>query len=984
MPLTPLEVDFIVDTAVAVTTRTYAYLRSFGSSTSHTPLSHSDVAELHEQFVLVFRNATAPAMSDEVSEAFNLYLHSTDFNVWMSHALTVRLLGHQDEFKEALWDEFSDGLASYCSIPPLTLEYGRPLAALLLGKCNDSIPDALDRKIASDAQARQILRDQEINLLLQSIRGEIAHHSTVRASSAREFLSYRDNLRLAISLDVSDIAPPTFDDRRRVPIDDLYVSPTIIPEEELPPGMDSMGEEELLFDIDRTVLLGDPGGGKSTLATKIAFDLSNGARPVSTLCDEGLLGFPIILREYDTFTPEGDKSFVQFMESRSQGKYQLPVPEGSLEWLLETGRLLVIFDGLDELLDTSHRMDVAKRVEAFAMKYPRVPMLVTSRSIGYGEAPLRTTMFSKYVLSGFSADQVQEYVSKWFALSADGGDQDHLADAFMDDSETVMDLRTNPLLLSLMCTIYRNENFIPRNRPQVYEKCAQMLFERWDRDRRIRPELPFDTYIDTAMKDLAYWIFTDESLSSGVTERQLVGRASAFLKQALYTDSDEEAERAANGFIQFCRGRAWVFTDTGTTPEGEAIYQFTHRTFLEYFAASHLVRQSKSVDELMGVLTPRIANAEWDMVAQLAIHQYNRKQADSYGELMSHCESLAMDPTVELAKRRNIMAFVSRCLSHVVGPRDVTTRMVALIWHIHSEVSLEGRDGQRQPTSVPTSLIQPLRSAALDNQVPVIRGTAVHFESVRGNDGEEVFLGALAFLTNSEGAREWPWFMDHWHTGDPELGTMVTRLREWSHVRVWAGMDAFWRSELSLAEFIERFGLETCYWSCEIPGSGIRYGSFAWLAMHRKLISVSESSDNDDWFEDRIDEVLRVMGESLLTSTLRINRGEWTPERVAELVVVKPLVHFGTEVPTFQEAVWISLVMASIAEIIHEFEPGRLGALAEELGSSHVPRMATMISSRFGLGDVKTLPLNAEQPDLPAIERLENWARGELDLVEFA
>ena len=42
---------------------------------------------------------------------------------------------------------------------------------------------------------------------------------------------------------------------------------------------------------------------------------------------------------------------------------------------------------------------------------------------------------------------------------------------------------------------------------------------------------------------------------------------------------------AAREFVEFCRGRMWVFTDAGTTVSGQRLYGFTHRTFLEYFAA---------------------------------------------------------------------------------------------------------------------------------------------------------------------------------------------------------------------------------------------------------------------------------------------------------------------------------------------------------------------------------------------------------------
>ena len=66
------------------------------------------------------------------------------------------------------------------------------------------------------------------------------------------------------------------------------------------------------------------------------------------------------------------------------------------------GRGVVIFDGLDELLDTSRRADVTARVERFCAEYPLAAVLVTSRQIGYDEARLDDRQFTTYRLGGFT------------------------------------------------------------------------------------------------------------------------------------------------------------------------------------------------------------------------------------------------------------------------------------------------------------------------------------------------------------------------------------------------------------------------------------------------------------------------------------------------------------------------------------------------------------------------------------------------------
>jgi predicted NACHT family NTPase len=247
--------------------------------------------------------------------------------------------------------------------------------------------------------------------------------------------------------------------------------------------------------------------------------------------------------------------------------------------------------------------------------------------------------------------------------------QKEKAKNYIEESEIVPDLRSNPLMLALMCNIYRGENYIPQNRPDVYEKCTTMLFERWDKGRGIHVSLPFEAIIKPAMMYLAHWIYANESLQGGVTERDLIIKATDYLCGRRFEDRDE-AERAAREFIEFCRGRAWVFTDTGTTKTGEKLYQFTHRTFLEYFTASHLVRIYPTPDRLGKMLLPKIALREWDIVAQLAFQIQNKNVEGAGDELLM----MLIDPiNHETDKIKwNMVSFAGRCLEFLIPIPKVT------------------------------------------------------------------------------------------------------------------------------------------------------------------------------------------------------------------------------------------------------------------------------------------------------------------------
>jgi predicted NACHT family NTPase len=102
-----------------------------------------------------------------------------------------------------------------------------------------------------------------------------------------------------------------------------------------------------------------------------------------------------------------------------------------------------------------------------------------------------------------------------------------------------------------------------------------------------------------------------------VTERDLITETTMFLRGRGF-ESGDDARAAAAEFVEFCRGRMWVFSEVGTTATGENLYAFTHRTFLEYFAAAWLAYDCDTPERLARRLAPRIAREEWPVVAELA------------------------------------------------------------------------------------------------------------------------------------------------------------------------------------------------------------------------------------------------------------------------------------------------------------------------------------------------------------------------------
>jgi hypothetical protein len=517
------------------------------------------------------------------------------------------------------------------------------------------------------AQVRAEAYNARIVALLGAIERQVAALADPGRRTEAE-AAFLDRYRRQAHLRHGFLTPPDFDRRRRVPVADIYV-PTGIREEdgaermrELPDTGWDLNVWDLADRAGRTVLLGDPGGGKTT-ATNVLTDhfAADGSARVA---------FLVTLREYAAKTPI-EWSVAEHVEHNLKTLYQSPAPDGLVERLLLTGRAVVIFDGLDELLDTSRRRDVSDRVEQFCSAYPLTPVLVTSRVVGYDQARLDDTQFSCYRLGGFGDAEVTEYAGKWFGTQEGLSPEEAAAKAraFIAESAHATDLRANPLLLSLMCILYRSAGSLPGDRAGIYAKCAELLLRKWDEQRDLYRKLGSDHLVEPTLRYLAWWLFTGEDSKAVASERELTDETAEFLYERGY-ETEYAARAAAREFVEFCRGRMWVFSDAGTTADGEQLYGFTHRTFLEYFAAWHLAVTSETPEELARLLLSRItAFGGWEIVGELAV----KLKSDAADQGADRVYGAMLD---EAQANPSALAFIARCTASA-RPSPGTVRRLA-------------------------------------------------------------------------------------------------------------------------------------------------------------------------------------------------------------------------------------------------------------------------------------------------------------------
>ncbi|WP_201865301.1 NACHT domain-containing protein [Microvirga soli] len=447
--------------------------------------------------------------------------------------------------------------------------------------------------------------------------------------------------------------------------------------------LEKIGYTDLRLQFRRVVVLGDPGGGKSTLCQSICYDLARQSvfslqTDAARKTEPQLQKIPlrVILRTFERArTSEPQLSILEFILRDIQNHVSADRSEfePAIRKLLATGRAVLAFDGLDEILATAQRRDFVDLVLSFCDQYPLCPVLVTSRLVGYDDAPLGDD-FEELVLEKFDDQEVFAYTTKFMQVvgNRQKREAEALANAFVrQTTANAADLRRNPLMLGLMAWIFNARGDVPSNRPEIYQECATLLFERWDPDRNINADVPPDFDRIQLFSHLASKIYGHPELSSGVEKKWLQKQAEDYFEDIYFQKA--KAYEASKALVKFIVGRAWVMSEVG-----DNVFSFTHQTFLEYFFARHIDNRCDTVKEVFADIEEKIRKSEWDVVAHLALQITTYRNARRQDEALRYLGSM-LSSYNNVKELEAVLSFSARSLEYITGSETVIRELITQI-----------------------------------------------------------------------------------------------------------------------------------------------------------------------------------------------------------------------------------------------------------------------------------------------------------------
>ncbi len=333
------------------------------------------------------------------------------------------------------------------------------------------------------------------------------------------------------------------------------------------------------------MVLGGPGMGKSTFLRKVGLEaLKQGQGEYRHVC------IPVFLelRKY-----RWDKATGINLQSKIAEEFEncgLLEYQECTERLLEQGKLLVLFDGLDEV-PTELLGQMTGAIKDLVDRYSKNRFVASCRIAAYRSFQ-SFSRFTDVAIANFDEQQIRCFIENWFR-SHDREDwgQECLARLNSDDHQATRELAQTPLLLTLICILFLKRGEFPTKRATLYGEAVWTLLAEWDASKDIVRQQPYKG-LDTKCKEImlaeiAYSNFSSNNLF--LQQGEIVQQIEQILGEML-----DEKRVDGRDVLRSVEEQHGLLVN-----RYDDIYSFSHLTIQEFLTAKHIIDNNLNISVIV-------------------------------------------------------------------------------------------------------------------------------------------------------------------------------------------------------------------------------------------------------------------------------------------------------------------------------------------------------------------------------------------------
>ncbi len=362
------------------------------------------------------------------------------------------------------------------------------------------------------------------------------------------------------------------------------------------------------LNYSRLLVYGWPGSGKTSYLKWLA-----------TQCNRGELlpGHVPVFLEMRSFAPKARQQTLYDEIRQYFENCRVEAVEQVTRRLLMEGRVFLLIDGLDEVSE-SQRSLVYTQVEEILRTFYNCRFAFSCRlplPLPFGGS------FEKMLIAPFSARQRATYVRRWFE-TARAENPEQIARQFLErlgKHVTYGELTRTPILLDLLCRVFRQYSRFPYTRADVYDLGLHSLLREEAHNLRnssVLKDISLETTRDL-LRAIAAEFFLRPQIQTAFDRRELERKVADY-----FVSTSDIAKSSVAAYR--------IITDVELTyglvvQQASNLCSFSHLTFQEYFTAEYLVNADRQLE-----VHPHLTNPQWRFVIQLVAELLRPEQTEAF------------------------------------------------------------------------------------------------------------------------------------------------------------------------------------------------------------------------------------------------------------------------------------------------------------------------------------------------------------------